>query len=68
MTQTGTHPYTMYHNIQTLLEMSQRSCNPHILILHLSNLRLGDQQYIQIGSPSQAIYYINKTHYNWLLL
>jgi len=65
MTQTGTHQYTI---IQTLLDMSQRSSNPHILILHLSNLRLGDQQYIQIGSPIQAIYYINKNHYNWLLL
>jgi len=34
--------------------MSQRSHNSHILILHLSNLRLGDQQSIQIGSPIQA--------------
>jgi len=39
MTQTGTHQDTMYHNIQTLLDMSQRSSNPHILLLHLSNLR-----------------------------
>jgi len=36
--------------------MLQRSYNPHILILHLSNLR--DQQPIQIGSPIQANYYI----------
>jgi len=35
MAQTGTHQYTMYHNIQTLLDMSQRSSSPHILILHL---------------------------------
>ena len=68
ITQTGTHQYTMYHNIQVLLDMSQRSYNSHILILHLSNLRLGDSQSIQIGSPIQTIYYINKTHYNWLLL
>ena len=27
ITQTGTHQYTMYHNIQTLLDMSQRSHN-----------------------------------------
>ena len=39
MTQTSTHQYTMYHNIQTLLDMSQRWSNRHILILHLSNLR-----------------------------
>ena len=39
ITQTGTYQYMMYHNIQTLLDMSQRSSNPHILILHLSNLR-----------------------------
>jgi len=38
MTQTGTHQYAMYHNIQTLLDMPQRSSNPHILILHLNNL------------------------------
>jgi len=68
ITQTGTHQYTIYHDIQAILDMSQRSHNSHILILHLSNLRLGDEQSIQIGSPSQAIYYINKTHYNWLLL
>jgi len=37
--QTRTHQYTMYHNIPTLLDMSQRSYNSHILILHLSNLR-----------------------------
>jgi len=68
ITQTGTHQYTMYHNIQALLDMSQRSHNFHILILHLSNLGLGDQQSIQVGSPIQAIYYINNTHFNWLLL
>ena len=68
ITQTGIHQYTMYHNIQALLDMSPHSHNSHMLILHLSNLRLGDQQSIQIGSPSQAIYYIDKTHYNWLLL
>ena len=68
ITQTGTHQYSMYHNIQALLDMSQRSHNSLILILHLSNLRSGDQQSIPIGSPIQAIYYINKTHYNWLLL
>jgi len=39
MTQTGTHQCTVYHNIQELLVMSQRSYNSHILILHLSNLR-----------------------------
>jgi len=39
ITQTGTHQYTMYNNIQTLLDMSQRSYNSHILILHLSNFR-----------------------------
>ena len=37
--QTGSQQYTMYHNIQTLLDMSQRSYNSHILILQLSNLR-----------------------------
>jgi len=37
--QTGTHQYTMYHNTQALLDISQRSYNSHILILHLSNLR-----------------------------
>jgi len=42
-TQTGTHQYTMYHNIQALLDMSQRSHNSHILILHLSNLRYSDR-------------------------
>jgi len=36
MTQTGTHQHTI---IQTFLDMSQRSNNPDILILHLSNLR-----------------------------
>jgi len=39
ITQTGTHQYTMYHNIQALLDMSQCTYNFHILILHLSNLR-----------------------------
>jgi len=33
MTQTGTHQYTMYHNIQRLLEMSQCSYNLHLLIM-----------------------------------
>jgi len=68
ITQTGIHQYTMHHNIQALLDMSPHSHNSHMLILHLSNLLLGDQQSIQIGAPSQAIYYIDKTHYNWLLL
>jgi len=36
MTQIGTHQCTI---ISSLLDMSQRSSNPHILILHLSNLR-----------------------------
>jgi len=39
VTQTGTRQYTMYHNIQTLLDMSQRSSHPNILILHLSILQ-----------------------------
>jgi len=39
ITQTGTHQYAMYHNIQALLDMLQRSYNSRILILHLSNLR-----------------------------
>jgi len=39
MTQTGTHQCAMYYNIQTFLDMSQRSSDPYILILHLSNLR-----------------------------
>ena len=33
MTQTGTHQYTMYHNIQILLEMSQWLYNLHLLIM-----------------------------------
>jgi len=53
--QTGTHQYTTYHNIHALLDMSQCLHYTHILILHLRNLPLGDQQSIQIGSPSQAI-------------
>ena len=63
ITQTGTHQYTIYHTIQTLLDMSQRSYDSHILFLHLINLRLGDQQSIQIGSPIQAIYYTTKTQF-----
>ena len=35
----GTHQVTMFHNIQALLDMLQRSHNSPILILHLSNLR-----------------------------
>jgi len=37
--QTGTRQCTMYHNIQSLLNILQRLYNPHILMLHLSNLR-----------------------------
>jgi len=36
----------MFHDVQALLDMSQRSYNSHVLILHLSNLRLRDQRYI----------------------
>jgi len=57
----------MFHNIQALLDMLQRSYNSPILILHLSNLRW-DQQSIQIGSPIQAIYYMNKTQIFLILL
>jgi len=39
ITQIGTHLYMMYHNIQALFDMSQRSYNSHILILYLSNLQ-----------------------------
>jgi len=39
ITQTGTHQYSMHHNIQALFDMSQRSYNSHILILNLSNLQ-----------------------------
>jgi len=38
ITQIGTHQYSMYHNIQALLNMSQRSKTSHILNLHLSTV------------------------------
>jgi len=37
--QIGTHQYTMFRNIQALLDMSQRSTSCQILNLHLSILR-----------------------------
>jgi len=36
MTQKGTHQSTIFHDVQALLDMSQRSYNSHILMLHLS--------------------------------
>jgi len=39
ITQIGTHQYMMYHNVQALFDMSQRSYNSHIFILYISNLR-----------------------------
>jgi len=44
--QKGTHQGTIFHDVQALLDMSQCSHNSHILILHLSNLRLRDQRYV----------------------
>jgi len=46
MRQKGTHQNTIFHDVQTLPDMSQNSHNSHILILHLSNLRLRDQRCI----------------------
>jgi len=39
MKQKGTHQGTIFHNVQALLDILQRSYNSHFLILQLSNLR-----------------------------
>jgi len=36
--QKGTRQGTIFHDVQALLDMSQRSYNSHILMLPLSNL------------------------------
>ena len=40
ITLTGTHQYTMYHSMQVFLDVSQRSYNSHLFILHLSKFAI----------------------------
>jgi len=46
----------MFHDIQALLDMLQRSHTFHILILFLNIRDKEDLQSFRIGSPVQAIY------------
>jgi len=40
----------MFHNLQSLLDMSQRSYNSYVLLLHLGSFRIIESVFINLRS------------------